>query len=230
MLRLAVDGAFSRPVVVRTRDVVLDAVGDVNLGDGVPTSWPRAGRCSRGATSRRSCGAPTSPSATSSARCPRAARRCPKKFNFRGSPRALREVVRFAGLDVLNLANNHAGDYGMRRAARHACARSGPRARVPVGAGATWPPRARPQVVTRLGLRIAFVGFSDIGPPSFFAGPRRRGPSFATSPAIRAGVRAARAARTSSSPPSTGASSAHARERAAARVRGRGAAAPGPPR
>ena len=115
----------------------------------------------------------------------------PKTFNFRGSPAALREVVRFAGLDVLNLANNHAGDYGMTalldtvRAVRSSGA-------VPVGAGATLDAARRPQVVTRLGLRIAFVGFSDIGPSSFFAGPSSPGTSFATVPGIRAAVRAAR--------------------------------------
>jgi len=117
----------------------------------------------------------------------------PKTFNFRGSPAALREVVRFAGLDVLNLANNHAGDYGMPalldtvRAVRSSGA-------VPVGAGATLDAARRPQVVTRLGLRIAFVGFSDIGPASFFARPGAPGTASATFPAIAAGVRAARRA------------------------------------
>ena len=36
-----------------------------------------------------------------------------------------------------------------------------------------------------LGLRIAFVGFSDIGPSSFFAGPSSPGTSFATRPRTR---------------------------------------------
>lgn len=100
------------------------------------------------------------------------------------SAAALREVVPFAGLDVLNLANNHAGDDGMTalldtvRAVRSAGA-------VPVGAGATLAAARRPQVVTRLGLRIAFVGFSDIGPSSFFAGPSSPGTSFATRPRTR---------------------------------------------
>jgi poly-gamma-glutamate synthesis protein (capsule biosynthesis protein) len=99
--------------------------------------------------------------------------------------------VRFAGLDVLNLANNHAGDFGMPalldtvRAVRAAGA-------VPVGAGATLAAAQAPQVVTRLGLRVAFVGFSDIGPASFFAGPGSPGTSSATFPAIGAAVRAAR--------------------------------------
>ena len=36
----------------------------------------------------------------------------PKEFNFRGPPAALRPMARYAGFDVLNLANNHVGDYG----------------------------------------------------------------------------------------------------------------------
>jgi len=115
----------------------------------------------------------------------------PKQFNFRGRPSRLAQVVRFAGLDVLNLANNHAGDYGTLalldtvRAVR----RSGA---LPVGAGSNIAAAQRPQVITRLGLRIAFVGFSDIGPTSFAAGPGRPGTAFATPAAIRDRVRAAR--------------------------------------
>src|SRR5690606_36197625 len=115
----------------------------------------------------------------------------PKQFTFRGSPAALREVVRFTGLDVLDLANNHVGDFGTAalldtvRAVRASGA-------VPVGAGSTLRAARRAQVVTRLGLRVTFVGFSDIGPASFFAGPASPGTSFAGAGAIGAAVRAAR--------------------------------------
>jgi poly-gamma-glutamate synthesis protein (capsule biosynthesis protein) len=47
-------------------------------------------------------------------------------------------------------------------------------------------------VLERLGLRIAFVGFSDVVPPGFAAGPDRPGTAVATPEAIRRGVRAAR--------------------------------------
>ena len=92
---------------------------------------------------------------------------------------------------MLHLANNHAGDFGMAalldtvRAVRDTGA-------VPVGAGHTLASAREPRVVTRLGLRVAFVGFSDIGPASFFAGPGSPGTSQATLPAVAAGVRAAR--------------------------------------
>jgi poly-gamma-glutamate synthesis protein (capsule biosynthesis protein) len=47
-------------------------------------------------------------------------------------------------------------------------------------------------VIARLGLRVGFVGFSDIGPASFAAGAGRPGTSFASFAAIVSGVRAAR--------------------------------------
>jgi len=181
----------SRARTLRSRAVRLAAIGDINLGDGpravmrvhgVRYPWRRVAPVLRGADI-----------AFGNLECAVSTRgtKVPKTFNFRGSPAALREVVRFAGLDVLNLANNHAGDYGMPalldtvRAVRSSGA-------VPVGAGATLDAARRPQVVTRLGLRVAFVGFSDIGPSSFFAGPSSPGTSFATVPGIRAAVRAAR--------------------------------------
>ena len=225
MLRLAAGGVASPPITVRSRDVTLAAFGDANFGDGVLSVMEQRGALHpwRG-VAPDAARAPTSPSATSSARSPRAASPVPKEFNFRGRPRDLAAVVRFAGLDVLNLANNHAGDFGMAalldtvRAVRAAGA-------VPVGAGATLAAAREPQVVTRLGLRVAFVGFSDIGPASFFAGPGRPGTSSATFPAIAAGVRAAR--RRADVVVATfhwGVERATTRERPPARVRAGGAA------
>jgi poly-gamma-glutamate synthesis protein (capsule biosynthesis protein) len=186
----AANGA-KRAVSVRERDVVLQAVGDVNLGDGVADvmaargalwPWRDVAPVLRGADI-----------AFANLECSVSTRGVPveKQYTFRGSPGALRQVVRHTGLDVLNLANNHVGDYGTGalldtvRAVRAAGA-------APVGAGATLAAARRAQVVTRLGLRVAFVGFSDIGPPSFFAGPSSPGTSFADAGAIEAAVRAAR--------------------------------------
>jgi poly-gamma-glutamate synthesis protein (capsule biosynthesis protein) len=115
----------------------------------------------------------------------------PKEFNFRGRPRALRVAHRVAGLDVLNLANNHTGDYG--RTAMLDTVRYIRRfGMVAVGAGGSIRAARKPRIVRRLGLRIAFVGFSDIGPYSFGAGPRKAGTSLASAGAIRSTVRAAR--------------------------------------
>ena len=57
-----------------------------------------------------------------------------------------------------------------------------------VGAGGSLASASEPRVVEQLGLRIAFVGFSDILPASFFAGPGRPGTQQATTENIRASV------------------------------------------
>jgi hypothetical protein len=192
-LRIASGGVASPPLTVATRAITLAAFGDVNFGDGVATVmdqrgtlWPWRGVAP---TLRRA------DIAFGNLECAISTRGFPveKEFNFRGRPDRLSQVVRFAGLDVLNLANNHAGDYGASalldtvRAVRNSGA-------LPVGAGATLRAAQRPQVITRLGLRVGFVGFSDIGPTSFAAGAGRPGTSFASLQAIAAGVRAARRA------------------------------------
>jgi hypothetical protein len=190
-LRVASGGLASAPLRVVTRAVTLAAFGDVNFGDGVATVmdargalWPWRGVAP---TLRRA------DIAFGNLECAISLRGAavPKEFNFRGRPRRLAQVIRFAGLDVLNLANNHAGDFGSAalldtvRAVRAGGVQ-------PVGAGATLAAARRPRVVTRLGLRVGFVGFSDIGPASFFAGPGRPGTSPAAPAAIAAAVRAAR--------------------------------------
>ena len=190
-LRLVADGVVSRPVVVRFRDVRLAAFGDANLGDGVApvmaargATWPWG---DVGPVLRRA------DVAFGNLECAVSWRGAavPKEFNFRGSPRALRRIVRFAGLDALNLANNHVGDFGtaaLLDTVRHVRTSGA----LPIGAGANLAAASRPRVVRRLGLRVAFVGFSDVVPAGFAAGPGRPGTAFATVPAIRAGVRAAR--------------------------------------
>jgi poly-gamma-glutamate capsule biosynthesis protein CapA/YwtB (metallophosphatase superfamily) len=92
---------------------------------------------------------------------------------------------------VLNLANNHVGDYGQLATADtiRGVRRAGMLA---VGAGLDARDAARPRIVRRLGLRIAFVGFSAILPLSFAAGPHRPGTRWATPAHIAHDVRAAR--------------------------------------
>ena len=190
-VRLVSGEAVSPVRRVRTRAVTLAAFGDANLGNGVATVmrahgtlWPW--RSVAPVLRRADVAFGNLECAVS-----RRGRRVPKQFNFRGSPRRLRRIVGFAGLDALNLANNHVGDYGsaaLRDTVKHV-RRSGALA---IGAGTNLRAARRPRVLRRLGLRIAFVGFSDIGPASFAAGRRRPGTAFATPRAIRSGVRAAR--------------------------------------
>jgi poly-gamma-glutamate synthesis protein (capsule biosynthesis protein) len=190
-LRAARRGVATRKRVVRVRHVTLAAVGDINLGNG-----PRAVMRWRGVRYPWRNVAPTlrgADVAFGNLECAvsRRGRAVRKLCTFRGGPNALRATARFAGIDVVNLANNHAGDFGRR--ALLDTIRFGRRFGItPVGAGRDLAAARRPRVITRLGLRIAFVGFSDILPLSFAATPGRAGTAFASPSAIRRGVRRAR--------------------------------------
>jgi len=62
-----------------------------------------------------------------------------------------------------------------------------------VGAGPDFERAVRPQIVERLGLKVAFVGFSAIAPGEFAAAEGRPGTAWANPPAIAAAVHRARA-------------------------------------
>lgn len=184
---VAVDGRVSAPIRVRSRNVTLAAVGDVNLGDlpgayigrlGVRYPWTSVAPLLRRADV-----------AFGNLECAISRRGfpVPKEFNFRGNPASLRAMATFPEFDVLNLANNHVGDYG--RTAMLDTIRFTRRfGMLPIGAGGSLASAAKPRVFTALGLRIAFVGFSDILPASFFASPGRAGTQQATTENIRASV------------------------------------------
>jgi poly-gamma-glutamate synthesis protein (capsule biosynthesis protein) len=114
-----------------------------------------------------------------------------KEFTFRGPPSALPAMARVAGFDVLTLANNHAADYGstaLMDTVRYVRATG----IEPIGAGATsWLAR-RPAIVEAGGLRVAFLGYSDVNPAGFPATASTPGTARAAPAAIEADVRAAR--------------------------------------
>jgi len=160
--------------------VTLDAVGDINMGDGVgDVMGARGFRYPWGGVARELRSADVAFGNLECAVSTRGRKVPNKQYNFRGRPAALREDARYAGMDVLNLANNHVGDFGstalldtVRWVRRFGMTE--------VGAGRNLAAARRPRIVRRLGLRIAFVGFSDINPAGFGAGPRRPGTVFAT--------------------------------------------------
>jgi poly-gamma-glutamate synthesis protein (capsule biosynthesis protein) len=193
-IRVRMRGADGRATEVRrvkVRPLVLAAVGDVNLGDGPGTMMALHGYAypwsSVGPTLRRAdlafanleCAVSRRGSAQT------------KKYTFRGHPDALKAMRERAGVDVVNLANNHAGDFGDRAlldTLRHVRANG----MTLVGAGATEAAAYRPKIVERLGLRIAFVGFSNILPFEFRALGRNPGTAWAFPARVAASVRRAR--------------------------------------
>lgn len=81
--------------------------------------------------------------------------------SFAASPRML-GPLRAAGFDVLSLANNHVGDYGV-RSLLDTVRRVRGAGLAPVGAGADAAEAWRPAVVERDGVRIGIVAFNAIG-------------------------------------------------------------------
>lgn len=173
------------------RGLRLDAVGDVNLGDTPGAqiarfgpAWPWA---SVGPVLRRA------DIAFANLECAISLRGRPweKTYTFRGRPSSLKAARETGGLDVVNLANNHAVDFG-RPALLDGIRTARSVGLATVGAGADAAQAYRPLVVNRLGLRVAFVGFSEILPFEFRAQSRTPGTAWAFPDRVRASVRAAR--------------------------------------
>jgi hypothetical protein len=184
------DGVVSGLRRIRVRPLLLDAVGDINFGDGPGTMiyrygalypWTSVGSRLRAADiafGNLECAVSTRGVAQI------------KKYTFRGRPSSVAAMRHAAGMDVVNLANNHSGDFGdvalldtLRTLRANGIAG--------VGAGHRESSAYRPQIVERLGLRVAFVGFSAILPFEFRAGPASPGTAWAFPDRVRASVRAA---------------------------------------
>jgi poly-gamma-glutamate synthesis protein (capsule biosynthesis protein) len=175
-----------------TRDLEFAAVGDVTPGEQVGPAvssfgggypWGEAGPVLTGADI-----------ATANLEGVVSSRGAPvpdKQYHLRGPRAVLSGAAGAGGLDVLTLANNHTGDFGSGAlldtlAAAHA---AGLRT---VGAGASLAAAHRPAFVEAGGLRIAFLGYSDVNPLGFPATPAT--PGTARAEGIADDVRRARRA------------------------------------
>jgi proteasome lid subunit RPN8/RPN11 len=191
---VAVASAGGRVRVGRilVRPVTLAAVGDVTTGESVGTSVDRLGAAyawqSVGKTLR------AADIATANLEGVVSFRGSPvpdKEFHFNGPPAMLKAMHGDGGLDVVTVANNHSGDYGPQalmdtmRFARAAGLKT-------IGGGADEQAALRPVVMVAGGLRIAFVGLSDVNPYGFNAGPATPGTARADPDTVAAAVRAAR--------------------------------------
>jgi poly-gamma-glutamate synthesis protein (capsule biosynthesis protein) len=187
------DGLKTRAGTIVVRPVLLAAVGDVTTGEQVGASvdslgaaypWSWAGRELRAADLATA----NLEGAVSLGGTPVAE----KEFHFRGPPALLHAAEISGGLDVLTVANNHSGDFGasalldtIRYARRAGLA--------VVGGGANLAAASRPVIETVGGLRVAFVGFSDVNPYGFNASADGPGTAKADPALVAATVRAARA-------------------------------------
>ena len=171
IFRLAVrsaDGAVAAGRL-RVRPVVLAAVGDVTFGSDVERAiasyGPRYPWLSVASLLR------SADIATANLEGAVSSRGSPaygKEYTFRGPPSALTATARFAGIDVVSLANNHTLDFGIDAfsdtiwTARRAGMRT-------VGGGGDLAAARRPAIVESGGIRLAFLGYSDVRPLGFTA-------------------------------------------------------------
>ena len=185
------EGARQRAGTLVVRPITLAAVGDVTPGEQVGPAVEAHGGAYPwayvGATLRSADIATANLEGAVSSRGVAAT----KQYRFRGPAALLTGAHNAAGLDVLTLANNHSFDFGsLGLADTLAAARAAGIATV--GAGPNEAAARRPAFVDVGGLRIAFLGYSDISPPGFAAGPASAGIARADPAAIAADVRAAR--------------------------------------
>ena len=182
----------ARVGTLRVRPVLLAAVGDVTTGEQVGASvstlgsdypWTRVGATLRGAdlaTANLEGAVSTRGLAVAN-----------KEFHFRGPPGLLRSARTAGGLDVVTVANNHSGDFGSAALLdtikfAHAAGLE------TVGGGRNAAAALRPVIVTVGGLRIGFVGLSDVNPYGFNATADSPGTAKAEPETVAAAVRAAR--------------------------------------
>ncbi len=101
-------------------------------------------------------------------------------YSFRMDPQVA-PALAGAGFDVLNIANNHAGDWGkeafvdtLERLTRAGIAYT--------GGGMTRSEAEKPTIITREDTRIGFLGFSDVGPSWLTVGSSTPGILLASDP------------------------------------------------
>lgn len=90
------------------------------------------------------------------------------QFSFRMSPEAIPALIN-AGFDIVNLANNHTGDWG-REAFIDTVERLSNNGLAYTGGGKDINDTSNARVIERNGTKIGFLGFSDAGPDWLSAG------------------------------------------------------------
>ncbi|MEO6277240.1 CapA family protein [Roseateles sp.] len=142
-----------------------------------------------------------------------------KPWTFRADPRVL-SVLR-KHVDVVSLANNHSGDFGPAAFAQM-LGRLDQTGLPYFGGGTNLRAAHRPAIVERQGVRIALLGYNEMFPRQFEAGPASPGIAWADEEQIVADIRAARTQADVVIPymhwGQEHSESAHARQRALARL------------
>ena len=101
-------------------------------------------------------------------------------YSFRMDPSSI-PTISSAGIDVLSVANNHVGDWG-RNAYGDTLARLKENEIHYTGGGVNITEAEQPVVIEKYGMKIGFLGFSDVGPEWMKAGTETSGILLANNP------------------------------------------------
>jgi hypothetical protein len=191
-IRVASNGRSASAGALLVRPVELAAVGDVTSGEQVgPAVGAHGGSYPWSSVGAILRGADVATANLEGAVSERGAAVGGKQYTFRGPASLLAGAARYGGLDVLTLANNHSGDFGP-EALLDTLRNVHAAGIATIGAGADEAAAHRPAIVEAGGLRIAFLGYSDINPPGFAAGLGSPGTARADEAGVADDVRRAR--------------------------------------
>jgi len=101
-------------------------------------------------------------------------------YSFRMDPDVV-PTLAGAGLDILSVANNHVGDWGL-PAYVDTLARLKENELLYTGGGMDKTEAEKPTIIEKNGMKIGFLGFSDVGPNSMAAGVATPGILLASDP------------------------------------------------
>lgn len=101
-------------------------------------------------------------------------------YSFRMDPVVL-SVLKNAGINVLSVANNHIGDWG-REAYTDTLKRLKENEILYTGGGVHREEAETPAIIEKYGIKIGFLGFSDVGPAWMETGEERAGQLLASNP------------------------------------------------
>ena len=111
-------------------------------------------------------------------------------YSFRMDPASIKTLYD-VGFDAVSVANNHIGDYG-RDAFEDTLRRLRYAEIASLGAGWNKSEALRVRVIERVGKRIGFLAFSDVGPQWLAAGDTTSGIAIASKDAVQNAVRQSR--------------------------------------
>jgi poly-gamma-glutamate capsule biosynthesis protein CapA/YwtB (metallophosphatase superfamily) len=111
-------------------------------------------------------------------------------YSFRADPQVI-EGLKYAGFDVLGVANNHMYDWG-RPALLDTVHRLRDAGLHPVGAGANELAAHFPEIVNMKGVRVAFLAYVDIPPEQATAGADQPGVAWLEDDRVMSDIRFAR--------------------------------------